>query len=1345
MSFPAPHQNDEVRRLRRELEELRSGIYRTPLQSSTNAIVGTPIKSTPISAIGKLSNLFSLKPVIHHLHGSSNNQITLTSSGVLVESPELTPTSTQLVLKHINGTQNNGQIIFIKPVKDKTLTLQSGGNILISSDVLIDSNSFAILLYEENSSKNNTASNTTLKISGLYHVLFDNNSAIKEPCRITLDGNFGTFSTINEVLTGIINQVNDGVTLNLNDRVLIKSETNKINNGIYKVSGLSDGLATIVRDVDFTTNSKQLAGFLVAVQEGTYADTVWMLVSNNPVTVGTSQIEFSRVGGDNLGNHIATTSLKMKENELFLNIAESTSLRSPTISPNFVYYTVPNTGAHWFQVGGTGSFTFGVTDVAVSSNIPILMNNNYLADVSYITFGITSGEQPKIDTSNDGKTINFYTRSSNYRLNLSENSSSQSFLELFGSNAGVENLSSASFKTVSSSIPSSSQFKPIGEIAFDARNFNNSEQVTYVKILAQAFGNTSGNDDGTFEFLLRKNSNLSIVGTVNKNLWYIPISLTVNNDLIVNGDFMFNNDLNMNMKNILNVNYVTFKTSSTTITNPKLDTNDDGTVFNFYTKTQTTSRMNLSENSNLNGTLEIFGKGTPTGYTSRQTPVTFKAVNTGSASSLSQIGDLAFDGYNSNSIQTTFGGIFCESEEVTSGLEKGSIQVYLRDGNNMGIHLNINTTATTVGHNLFVMEDFTVYGKVAVSLIPISNNVQSLGFVDSANSVNTRRWANLYVSNCNVESLTFAVSSGNEPKIDNSSNGKTFNFYTSTNSSYTSPRMNLSENSNLNGTLELFGSGSGTQAPASFKAVSTATAQVSNELGDFAFDGKNNNNVQITYADILGKTGDIVAGEETGAIEFNVQGGNGGLELKARLDSSTFISNVPFLGMSTGLFYSSVTAESFLISGSTVDPNTLGEFTINGSDVKVYSGGAVRNLSNIGSGSADNLGNHTATTSLKMKQNVIFLNTAETTSLQSPSSSTTHIYYTVPTSGAHWFQVGGTSSFTVGITDALLISNIPLYVLDQSTFLEGLVVDATGNNIDTSQTSFYIGVNGATVFKLVQDSVNTNLRIQGNSQGGVGRLDLYRVDSTPTDLDTIGSIRFSMANSSLSDTTYCQITGEATDITSNTEDGTLAFLIKNAGATALKTVAKMTGSGSSVLLDMNSNKIINVATPTSSNDCATKNYVDTTWTATASANLNMSNFNITNVNQVNFDSSNKIDLSSSGLTLTATSQTTFSSAIKWNVITTTSSNYTISNTSDKNHIIRCNASGNQAVNLPPISGTSGRQILVYKSSASSATVTVYPNGSEVIDGYGAGVGISWTTRYTATEFVSNGSTWMVLR
>jgi hypothetical protein len=86
----------------------------------------------------------------------------------------------------------------------------------------------------------------------------------------------------------------DGVVLATGDRILIKNQASAVENGIYVVN--ASGAPT--RATDFDNGADNLSGSTVAVQEGTAnADLQYVCSTNNPITVGVSNINFVLVGG----------------------------------------------------------------------------------------------------------------------------------------------------------------------------------------------------------------------------------------------------------------------------------------------------------------------------------------------------------------------------------------------------------------------------------------------------------------------------------------------------------------------------------------------------------------------------------------------------------------------------------------------------------------------------------------------------------------------------------------------------------------------------------------------------------------------------------------------------------------------------------------------------------------------------------------------------------------------------------------------------------------------------------------------------------------------------------------
>ena len=107
--------------------------------------------------------------------------------------------------------------------------------------------------------------------------------ATKPPCRVA--------TTANITLSGV--QTIDGVLLVASDRVLVKNQTTKADNGIYLVSA-----TTWTRALDFASSAQVKGGVLIPVQEGnstgfSFANSVFQLTTNDPIILGTTELVFA--------------------------------------------------------------------------------------------------------------------------------------------------------------------------------------------------------------------------------------------------------------------------------------------------------------------------------------------------------------------------------------------------------------------------------------------------------------------------------------------------------------------------------------------------------------------------------------------------------------------------------------------------------------------------------------------------------------------------------------------------------------------------------------------------------------------------------------------------------------------------------------------------------------------------------------------------------------------------------------------------------------------------------------------------------------------------------------------
>lgn len=96
-------------------------------------------------------------------------------------------------------------------------------------------------------------------------------------------------TTANITLSGT--QTIDGVALVAGDRVLVKDQTTGSENGIYLVTGGTWSRST---DFDDTPDGEVSDGNLIPVLSGnTYANTLWVLVTSDPIDIGTTALEFT--------------------------------------------------------------------------------------------------------------------------------------------------------------------------------------------------------------------------------------------------------------------------------------------------------------------------------------------------------------------------------------------------------------------------------------------------------------------------------------------------------------------------------------------------------------------------------------------------------------------------------------------------------------------------------------------------------------------------------------------------------------------------------------------------------------------------------------------------------------------------------------------------------------------------------------------------------------------------------------------------------------------------------------------------------------------------------------------
>lgn len=127
---------------------------------------------------------------------------------------------------------------------------------------------------------------------------------LKQPVRLATTENIsGTYNSSNQRFQGTSKILEiDGTLVNKDDRILIKDQLDKTQNGIYIVidKGSSSSPFILERSSDFNTSEKIPKNLFIRVSEGkTQADILFQLVNDETIVLDTTPIIFSpyKAGG----------------------------------------------------------------------------------------------------------------------------------------------------------------------------------------------------------------------------------------------------------------------------------------------------------------------------------------------------------------------------------------------------------------------------------------------------------------------------------------------------------------------------------------------------------------------------------------------------------------------------------------------------------------------------------------------------------------------------------------------------------------------------------------------------------------------------------------------------------------------------------------------------------------------------------------------------------------------------------------------------------------------------------------------------------------------------------------
>lgn len=189
------------------------------------------------------------------------------------------------------------------------------------------------------------------------------------------NGASGVGATLTANANGALGTVGGYASLSLNDRVLVKDQSNQVENGIYVVTDLGSvstpWILTRSADMDGSPASELRSGDYTFIVNGTLANTQWAVTTPNPITVGTSLIAFTQISGSasyTAGSGIDITGLVVSNTGVLSNVAGS----GISVSSATGNVTITNTGVTSLTAGsniGLSGSTGNIT-VSVTGSVP---------------------------------------------------------------------------------------------------------------------------------------------------------------------------------------------------------------------------------------------------------------------------------------------------------------------------------------------------------------------------------------------------------------------------------------------------------------------------------------------------------------------------------------------------------------------------------------------------------------------------------------------------------------------------------------------------------------------------------------------------------------------------------------------------------------------------------------------------------------------------------------------------------------------------------------------------------------------------------------------------------------
>ena len=259
---------------------------------------------TPISGMTDSSSAVLSGGTVYYLSDSVNGKLT-----------RIKPISSNSLVKPMLATLSNNDAVVLQYQSNET-SLYSAGQGINSNDLLnnrkisVDLSSFTqpfgsiniTLTGSTNHAifNDNTGNGYGLQYGANYDPTFLPSSLVDKryvdavalglfPKKAALVATIANIDLTGGTFTGAV----DGITIANNTRVLVHNQTNEVQNGVYDYV-LSAHTFTRSSDFNNSMSGQTKSGTLVPVISGnTLYNTIWIVTTGNPITIGATPIEFT--------------------------------------------------------------------------------------------------------------------------------------------------------------------------------------------------------------------------------------------------------------------------------------------------------------------------------------------------------------------------------------------------------------------------------------------------------------------------------------------------------------------------------------------------------------------------------------------------------------------------------------------------------------------------------------------------------------------------------------------------------------------------------------------------------------------------------------------------------------------------------------------------------------------------------------------------------------------------------------------------------------------------------------------------------------------------------------------